>query len=61
MNQGMGIAAWLGIGGLALIWGNLQLWHTRRGLKRRREAVVVTASGVRLSTVGEPASSGLAS
>jgi hypothetical protein len=61
MNQGMEIAAWLGIGGLVLIWGPVHLWHTRRVLKRLREEVAVTASRVSPNTVGEQVSSGMAS
>jgi hypothetical protein len=39
MDQGMEIALWAGMALLALVWGNLHLWHTRRVLKRLRQDV----------------------
>jgi hypothetical protein len=34
MQQGLQVTGWLGMGGLALILGNLYVWHTRRVLRR---------------------------
>jgi hypothetical protein len=41
MSQGTSVIVWLGVGGVALIWGNLQLWHTRRVLKHLRVEIPV--------------------
>jgi len=44
MNQGTSAALWLGMGGVAMVWGNLLLWHTRRVFKRRLQVKVAEPS-----------------
>jgi len=49
MNQGTSAAVWLCMGGLALVWGNLSLWHTRRGFRRQQ---LVRTADLKKSTAG---------
>jgi hypothetical protein len=45
---------------LALIWANLQLWHTRRVLKRLRQDLGVPKGRLMPAAVAEMASSVIA-
>lgn len=60
MNQGLELSVWLGIAGLALVWANLHLSHTRHVLNRPRQAAGSPQVKVVPATVTELASSVLA-
>jgi hypothetical protein len=55
MNQGLELSVWLGIAGLALVWANLHLWHTRRVLNGPRQTAGVPEDKVVPATVLVPA------
>jgi hypothetical protein len=56
MDQGMEIALWAGMALLALVWGNLHLWHTRRVLKRLRQDVATQTTRMTPSAAADPRS-----
>jgi len=60
VDQGVEFGVWIGIAVLALIWANLQLWHTRRVLKRLRQDLGVPKGRLRPAAVAEMASSVMA-
>ena len=60
VDQGVEFGVWIGIAVLALIWANLQLWHTRRVLKRLRQDLGVPKGRLRPAAVAEMVSSVMA-
>lgn len=52
MDQVLVIGFWLGIAGVALLWANLHLWHTRRVLNQLRQDLGVRDG--RLMPISEP-------
>ena len=57
VDQGVEFGVWIGIAVLALICANLQLWHTRRVLKRLRQDLGVPKGRLMPAAVAEMASS----
>jgi len=56
MDQVTEFALWVGMAVLALVWGNLHLWHTRRVLKRLRQEVATQTTRMAPAPSVEPSS-----
>jgi hypothetical protein len=52
VDQALVVGYWLGIAGVALLWANLHLWHTRRVLNQLRQDLGVRDG--RLVPIAEP-------
>jgi hypothetical protein len=60
-HQNVKIALWLGVAVLALVWANLQIWRTRRVLRRTQLDRSVTQIGFMPAPVGDLSSTAVAS
>ena len=60
MDLGLELNLWLGVGGLVVIWANLQLWHTRRVLNRLTQNGGIPEDRLKPHVAGDPQPSAVA-